>query len=115
MSDSFFYYQRGTASTAVYPGAGGGGYDALSYVTLGLAGEAGEIANKVKKVARDMGGVVNDSVRLAIRAELGDVLWYLSQLATELGYELDEVADANLKKLAARKAAGTIQGSGDNR
>lgn len=113
MRDSFSNYQRQTATTAIYPGAGE--YGGLSYVTLGLVGEAGEIANKVKKVARDMDGVVNDSVRLAIRAELGDVLWYLSQLATEVGYDLSEIADANLHKLAARKAAGTLQGSGDYR
>lgn len=84
----------------------------VSYMTLGLAGEAGEIANKVKKLIRD-----GDSPekRAAIAAELGDVLWYVAGLATELGVNLGDVAQANLDKLNKRAAEGKIQGSGDTR
>jgi NTP pyrophosphatase (non-canonical NTP hydrolase) len=85
------------------------------YPTLGLTGEAGEVADKVKKVIRDRGGVFDADTREAIKLELGDVLWYVAQLASELGYDLNEVADANLQKLSSRAARGRIGGSGDQR
>jgi NTP pyrophosphatase (non-canonical NTP hydrolase) len=85
------------------------------YPTLGLTGEAGEVADKVKKVIRDRQGVFDVETREAIKLELGDVLWYVAQLASELGYELDEVAEANLQKLSSRAARGRIGGSGDQR
>ena len=106
-------YQHTAGSTAVYPGQGAMG--GLMYATLGLTGEAGEIANKVKKIHRDKGGVLDAADRTSIAKELGDVLWYVAQLAFELGYSLDDVATANLEKLAARANAGTLQGSGDDR
>ena len=85
------------------------------YPTLGLTGEAGEVADKVKKVIRDRCGVFDADTREAIKLELGDVLWYVAQLASELGYDLNEVADANLQKLSSRAARGRIGGSGDQR
>lgn len=104
-------YQALSRRTATYPGAG----DNLVYPTLGLAGEAGEVAEKVKKLLRDDAGVLNDERRAAIAAELGDVLWYVAQVATEAGLELDEVAAANLDKLLSRQQRGVLSGSGDNR
>jgi NTP pyrophosphatase (non-canonical NTP hydrolase) len=97
--------------TAVYPGAG----DNLIYPTLGLAGEAGEVAEKVKKLIRDDSGVLSDERRAAIAKELGDVLWYVAQVATEAGLDLDEIAAANLEKLLSRAQRGVLQGSGDDR
>ena len=78
-------------------------------------GEAGEVADKVKKILRDKNGVFDKDSRDAIKFELGDVLWYISQLSSELGYELEEVASSNLQKLMSRKLRGKIKGSGDNR
>jgi NTP pyrophosphatase (non-canonical NTP hydrolase) len=82
---------------------------------LGLTGEAGEVADKVKKVLRDRDGVFDLERREAIKLELGDVLWYVAQLSSELGFELNEVAEANLNKLASRAKRGQIKGSGDER
>jgi NTP pyrophosphatase (non-canonical NTP hydrolase) len=82
---------------------------------LGLVGEAGEVADKLKKVIRDHGGVLTDPVRDAVAKELGDVLWYLSVLAYELDYDLNTIAQDNLDKLASRQERGVISGSGDNR
>jgi len=87
----------------------------LYYPTLGLAGEAGEISNKVKKIMRDDCGVVTDEKREDLIGELGDVMWYLAALATELGIDLDEVAEKNIEKLFSRKERGKLQGSGDDR
>ena len=104
-------YQDAARKTAAYPDAGRNPI----YPTLGLTGEAGEVADKVKKVIRDRGGVFDADTREAIKLELGDVLWYVAQLASELGYDLNEVADANLQKLSSRAARGRIGGSGDQR
>ena len=104
-------YQDAARKTAAYPDVGSN----LIYPTLGLTGEAGEVADKVKKVIRDRGGVFDADTREAIKLELGDVLWYVAQLASELGYDLNEVADANLQKLSSRAARGRIGGSGDQR
>lgn len=82
---------------------------------LGLANEAGEVAGKVKKIFRDKGGVIGEAEREALKAELGDVLWYIAQVCTELEIPLDEVAEANLAKLLDRQARGKIRGDGDNR
>jgi NTP pyrophosphatase (non-canonical NTP hydrolase) len=87
----------------------------IVYPTLGLANEAGEVAGKVKKILRDRDGVIGDEDRTALVLELGDVLWYLAQMCTELGVTLEEVAAANIAKLAARSARGTIRGDGDAR
>jgi len=104
-------YQRESRKTALYPDVGNNPI----YPTLGLVGEAGEVADKVKKILRDKKGVFDKDSKDAIKFELGDVLWYISQLSSELGYELEEVANANLQKLNSRKSRGKIQGSGDNR
>jgi NTP pyrophosphatase (non-canonical NTP hydrolase) len=112
---NFDGYQLGTDKTAVYPGAGTGSAEALAYVALGLAGEAGEVANKIKKIIRDNGGKVTDEVAKAVQAELGDVLWYVARAATETGAYLSSVAEENAAKLAGRKARGTLGGSGDER
>ena len=104
-------YQAAARRTAAYPNVGANPV----YPTLGLSGEVGEVADKVKKVLRDRGGVFDDPTREAIKLELGDVLWYVAQLASELGYDLEEVATANLDKLASRAARGRIGGSGDHR
>ena len=107
----FSEYQDRSRATAVYPNAG----DNIVYPALGLCGEAGETAEKVKKAIRDDGGTLTEERRAAIAAELGDVLWYVAQLATEAGLDLEEVAEANLEKLASRQRRSVLQGSGDNR
>jgi NTP pyrophosphatase (non-canonical NTP hydrolase) len=108
---TFDDYQKRSRRTAIYPDAGRN----LIYPTLGLAGESGEVAEKVKKMIRDDGGVMNEMKRDEIRKELGDVLWYVSQIATEAGLALDDIADTNLCKLESRMERGALQGSGDNR
>jgi len=97
--------------TALYPDVGRN----LIYPTLGLTGEAGEVADKVKKVLRDKEGVFDDDAKEAIMLELGDVLWYVSQLSSELGFQLEQVAKMNLEKLSSRSKRGCISGDGDNR
>lgn len=106
-------YQFQTAKTAIYPKEDK--ILAISYCLLGLAGEAGEVCGKFKKVMRDGGFDITSKVRKEISAEIGDVAWYISQLCTELGLSLDTVLRNNLSKLEKRKAAGTICGSGDVR
>jgi NTP pyrophosphatase (non-canonical NTP hydrolase) len=103
-------YQRRSRSTAAYPRD-----VAITSPALGLAGEAGEVADHIKKVFRDDGGIVDAERREAIAGELGDVLWYIAQLATELDLELEEIAEGNLAKLASRAQRGVIAGSGDRR
>jgi NTP pyrophosphatase (non-canonical NTP hydrolase) len=108
----FNEYQKQTATTAIYPGQGS--VTGLLYCGLGL-GEAGEVQGKAKKVLRDDDGVLTDEKRDAMRAELGDLLWYVAQFATELGVDLSDVAEQNLQKLAGRAARGALKGSGDER
>lgn len=107
----FSEYQRRSRETAVYPALG----DNLIYPALGLCGEAGETAEKIKKAIRDDGGLLTEERREALAAELGDVLWYVAQLATEAGLDLDEVAEGNLEKLLSRRERAVLQGSGDFR
>ena len=104
-------YQRLSRRTATYPGAG----ENIVYPTLGLAGEAGEVAEKVKKMLRDDGGVMTGERLQALAGELGDVLWYVAQVATEAGLDLEEIAQANLDKLLSRQERGVLSGSGDSR
>ena len=110
---NFNEYQEKAIGTAVYPK-----HQALPYLALGLAGEAAEVANKVKKVLR---GDYDDDPEKAeealanIAKELGDTLWYIAVLASELDTPLASVAAANIDKLAARKAEGTLKGSCDER
>ncbi len=103
-------YQRLSRRTAQYPREAW-----LSYPVLGLAGEAGEVAEHAKKAIRDDGGIVSDVRRAAMAKELGDVLWYVAQVASELGLELEQVAQANLEKLLSRQRRGVLSGSGDER
>jgi NTP pyrophosphatase (non-canonical NTP hydrolase) len=105
-------YQRFAAETAIYPGRLS--TTGLLYTALGL-GEAGEIQGKVKKVLRDANGTLSDEARKAIAAEVGDLLWYVSQIADELGVKLNDIAIDNLAKLNSRRERGVLQGSGDNR
>jgi NTP pyrophosphatase (non-canonical NTP hydrolase) len=88
---------------------------AIVYPTLGLVNEAGEVAGKVKKIFRDKNGVIGDAEREALKQELGDVLWYLAQICTELNLTLEEVAEANLEKLFSRLERNAIRGDGDTR
>ena len=104
-------YQRESRKTALYPDVGSN----TIYPTLGLVGEAGEGADKVKKILRDKKGIFDKDSKDAIKLELGDVLWYISQLSSELGYELEDVANSNLQKLNSRKIRGKIKGNGDMR
>ena len=87
----------------------------ISYTALGLAGEAGEFANKVKKLIRDSGGLLVDSALDGLAGELGDGLWYNSQAAREIGRTFESIAQQNLDILANRQDRGRIKGSGDNR
>lgn len=104
-------YQEQAQKTALYPEIG----KSFVYPTLGLVGEAGEVAEKVKKIMRNHNGEVSEETRQEIKKELGDVLWYLAQLSREFGFTLDEVAQANVKKLADRMERGVIHSKGDNR
>jgi len=103
-------YQHLSRRTAEYPREAW-----LAYPALGLAGEAGEVAEHAKKAIRDDGGEVSNERRGAMSKELGDVLWYVAQLASELGLDLDELARANLEKLLSRQRRGMLSGSGDDR
>jgi NTP pyrophosphatase (non-canonical NTP hydrolase) len=103
-------YQRQSRRTAEYPREAW-----LTYPALGLAGEAGEVAEHAKKAIRDDEGKVSDERKAAMSMELGDVLWYVAQLATELGLDLDDIAGQNLEKLLSRQARGVLSGSGDDR
>lgn len=103
-------YQAEAIKTATY----GSGHSII-YPTLGLAGEAGEVADKVKKVIRDNNGVFTDELKEQIMFEVSDCLWYCAALTRDLGYTLEEAAQKNLDKLRSRMERGVISGSGDNR
>ena len=105
-------YQHSALLTAVYPGSGT--LAGLTYTTLGLVGEAGEIANKVKKLHRG-DKPLNEAAKADLAEELGDVLWYVATMSEELGYDLSEVARMNLNKLQSRQLRGQIKGDGDKR
>ena len=108
---TFDDYQQQSKKTAFYPDWGNN----FIYPALGLTSEAGEVAGKVKKIVRDKGGVADDETRREIGKELGDTLWYLSQLATELRLSLADLAEQNLTKLKDRQHRHTLGGDGDNR
>ena len=108
---TFEEYQKKSRETARYPDPGKN----FVYPTLGLVGEAGEVAGKISKILRDKGGKLGEEDREELKRELGDVLWYLVQIATELGLSFGEVAEANLEKLHSRLERNQIHGSGDNR
>ena len=107
----FKEYQIESRETAIYPNRGNN----FIYPTLGLAGEAGEVAEKIKKVLRDKNGIIDEETKVLIQKELGDVLWYVAQIASEIGLDLDDVAKGNIEKLQSRKERGVLQGNGDNR
>lgn len=103
-------YALAASVFAVYPAANTGSNAELAYLALGLAGESGEVAEKIKKKLRD--GKFNSQ---ELAKELGDVFWYLSQLCLAISYDPSEILEENLKKLASRRDRGVIQGEGDNR
>lgn len=107
----FNEYQKKSRQTAIYPGLNNN----FVYPTLGLSGEAGEVAEKIKKVLRDKDGQVDETTKMEIEKELGDVLWYVAQIATELGLDLDLIAEKNIEKLFSRRDRGVLKGEGDNR
>lgn len=106
-------YQDLASQTALYPRPDDGSFP--PYPALGLTGEAGEVAEKVKKAIRDDGGEITEERRAALIKELGDVLWYVAAMCSELDVGMGEVATSNLEKLFGRKQRGTIKGSGDDR
>ena len=104
-------YQTAALTTAIYPNQG----QNFVYPTLGLVGEAGEVAEKVKKIIRDGDGILTDVDRDNVAKELSDVCWYVAVLAYELDYTLAEIMQINLDKLASRAQRNALSGSGDNR
>ena len=103
-------YQQVAKTTAIYPRE-----QAIIYPTLGLTGEAGEVANKVKKIIRDGTNKNDEGLVQDLSAEIGDCLWYIAVLADDIGIKLSNIANSNLIKLENRKKKGTIRGSGDTR
>ena len=103
-------YQEKALATAIY-GVG----NSIIYPTLGLTGEAGEVAEKVKKALRDKSGEFSDEYKLEILKEIGDVLWYCNALCRDLGHTLEECIELNIQKLESRRQRNMINGSGDNR
>ncbi len=112
-------YQTWAKTTAIYPAAGTGDTPELMYLALGLAGEAAEVANKVKKIYRDTNDDPNSAkaqeLKQGTQDELGDVMWYIANLCTALGTTLEEQMAKNNHKLESRKARNVLTGSGDNR
>lgn len=104
-------YQQWVIAKATYPNLG----DNPLYPALGMAGECGEVCDKIKKVLRDKGGKFGSKVCREIASEIGDTLWYMAMLAYELGFTLDEIAEMNLKKCRSRLRRNKIHGEGDNR
>jgi NTP pyrophosphatase (non-canonical NTP hydrolase) len=111
----FKEYHEHTRDTAMYSGVGTGNWVALAYTALGLAGEAGEVANQVKKINRDDDEVLTDSRRAKLLSELGDVFWYLSRLMHEAGINPASVMGYNLQKLRRRQMNDTLHGDGEER
>lgn len=110
LSISLNEYQVRALETAVFPDMGRGVYPAL-----GLAGEAGELCENIKKIYRDDGGLVTLKRRETVEKELGDVLWYVAVLADAFGFTLERIAATNISKLSDRAMRGVLKGSGDNR
>ena len=104
----FHEYQTEAKKTAVYD-------QPIIYPTLGLTGEAGEVAEKVKKMIRDDDGILTPERKALLIKELGDVLWYLAMIATDIDVDLEEVATSNIKKLFLRREKNMIKGDGDVR
>lgn len=109
---NFNDYQERALTTVI---SEGNEFNDLLHWVLGINGEAGEVAEKVKKIIRDKSGKVSEDDKKELGKEIGDVLWYLAVFAHHLGIKFDDIADANLQKLADRHKRGRLQGSGDNR
>lgn len=105
-------YQKLARETAIYPGKDS--VDGLCYTSLGL-GEAGEFQNQVKKILRDDKKIITEDRRQKLIDELGDILWYVSNCASELNIDLASLAERNVDKLFSRKERGVLAGSGDKR
>ncbi len=103
-------YQQAALQTAVYPQE-----MKIVYPLIGITGETGEVAEKIKKVIRDNNAVFSDDDRREIAKEIGDILWYISSLSSDIGYSLDEIAAMNIDKITSRNERGKIHGEGDNR
>ncbi len=106
----FKSYQEKSRETAIYPEE-----DGFAYLSLGLSGETGEVADKFKKIIRDKQKKITDKDREEVEKELGDVLWYIAQICNELNISMEGVAKKNLKKLSSRKKRKKLKGEGDNR
>lgn len=109
---SFNYYQKQSRKTAIYPDLNNN----LNYVIVGLGGETGELLNKWQKIIRDNNGKIdNNFLMIQIKKELGDILWYLSNICSELNIDFSEIAKINLDKLRIRMTNNNIRGVGDDR
>jgi len=107
----FKEYQEKAKQTAIYKDQG----ENYIYPSLGLAGETGEVMEKIKKLIRDKDGIIDDEFKKEITKELGNILWYLAQLSTEFNISFQDVAEKNIEKLFSRKDRGMLHGDGDNR
>jgi NTP pyrophosphatase (non-canonical NTP hydrolase) len=107
----FKAYQEWARTTAIYPNVGKN----LNYVTLGLCSESGEIAGKIKKLHRDANGIITPEFTKSVSKELGDTIWYIASLCSELGLDMSTVAMENMEKLNSRLLRGVLGGNGDNR
>lgn len=112
---TFDDYSTQAMTTDIFSGDRSVGSHAFLEKTLGLVGEAGEVAEKVKKILRDKDGQASDEDKKELAKELGDILWYVNSVGNYLGLSLEEIAEANLNKVLSRKARGQTHGSGDNR
>lgn len=108
---TFKEYHEFAQKTAIYPNRGHN----FVYPALGLSGEAGEVAEKIKKILRDKNSTMDKDSATEVVKELGDVLWYISAMAYELGVDMEDVAKANMEKLQSRRDRNMIHGDGDNR
>jgi len=107
----FSDYQKQSRLSAIYPQMG----QNFTYSLIGLVGETGEVAEKIKKLIRDKQSKLDNDYRAEIKKEMGDILWYFSQLATDLGIGLEDLVKTNLKKIKSRQVRHKIHGNGDNR
>src|ERR1035441_3975810 len=109
---TFDEYQQRALTTVI---SDGDSFKDLLHWVLGINGEAGEVAEKVKKIIRDKQGTITKEDKLELAKEIGDVLWYLAVFADYLGVPFDSIAEQNLQKLQSRQKRGVLGGSGDNR
>ena len=107
----FNEYQKKAFETAIYPDKG----DNIIYPAFGIGGETGEVLNKIKKILRDENFSISDEKKDELIKEIGDLLWYIAALSTELKINLNDIAEKNIAKLSSRKERNQLHGSGDNR